>query len=55
MIFTLASFSAKVHYYLQFYQEFLAESWRCMTPMQYGMLLVFIGVFGWLLMKTAFK
>lgn len=55
MITFLASFSSQIRYYLNFYREFAASTWDHMTPMQYGTLLIGIGVFGWLLMKTAFK
>ena len=51
----LTSFSSRARYYLDFYQEFAVETWEKMTPMQYGTLLIGIGVFGWLLMKTSFK
>ena len=41
-----------VSYHLRFYQSFLASAWDNMTPMQYGFLLVTIGVTGWALMKS---
>ena len=52
---TLADFSTQVRYYLNFYREFAISTWDHMTPMQYGTLLIGIGVFGWVLMKTSFK
>lgn len=55
MILILSTFSSRARYYLHFYQEFAQDTWSNMTPMQYGTLLIGIGVFGWLLMKTSFK
>jgi hypothetical protein len=40
-----------VWYHLKFYQSFLVGSWDNMTPMQYGAVLITIGIAGWLLMK----
>ncbi len=39
--------------YMMFYQNYAAEAWHNIQPMEYGMLLVGIGVFGWILMKNA--
>lgn len=55
MVAYLASFSSTVRYYLDYYREFVISTWDHLTPMQYGTLLIGIGVFGWLLMKTSFK
>lgn len=55
MLVILASFSSQFHYYMDYYRGFLASTWDHMTPMQYGTLLISIGVFGWILMKTSFK
>jgi hypothetical protein len=41
--------------YLQYYREFLVNQWRDMSPVGYGILLISIGVFGWLLMKSGTK
>ena len=41
--------------YLKFYREFLLEQWRDMSPVGYGIMLIMIGVFGWLLMKSGTK
>ena len=41
--------------YLEFYRQFFLNEWNQMTPMKYGLLLVGIGVFGWVLMKNASK
>ena len=42
-----------VGYYLRFYRRFAIDTWKNMTPMQYGCLLIGIGVFGYILMKTS--
>ena len=41
-----------VSYHLQFYQSFLVSAWDNISPMQYGVLLVTIGIIGWALMKS---
>ena len=41
--------------YMQFYRDFLVKQWRDMSPVGYGMLLLSIGLFGWLLMKSGTK
>ncbi|MEW4526443.1 MAG: hypothetical protein ACF8PG_06205 [Maioricimonas sp. JB045] len=38
---------------LRWYQNYLADSWRNLTPMGYGCMLIGIAVFGWILMKGA--
>lgn len=38
--------------YGNFYVRFLQQQWHNMTPMRYGILLISIGVFGFLLMKS---
>ena len=42
-------------YYANYYWDYLVEVWNDMTPMSYGILLVCIGIFGWLLMKSGLK
>ena len=49
----LASVSERVSYYVRFYRNYALDRGDAMTPMQYGALLIGIGVFGWLLMKSA--
>ena len=39
-------------YHLDFYQQFLVGAWDKMTLMQYGCVLISIGISGWLLMKS---
>jgi hypothetical protein len=41
--------------YWEFYCKFLRNEWHHMTPMKYGFILIGIGVFGWLLMKSGSK
>jgi hypothetical protein len=50
-----ATFTNDVNYYLRFYRDYALERWNEMTPMQYGLLLISIAVFGWLLMKSGIK
>jgi len=38
--------------YFGFYQKYLLDHWHHMNPEKYGILLISIGVFGWLLMKN---
>lgn len=39
-------------YYMRFYREYALDAWADMGPTEYGILLLGIGVFGWLLMKN---
>lgn len=41
-----------VRSYLAFYTTSLAGQWQHMSPSKYGIILIGIGVFGWLLMKS---
>jgi hypothetical protein len=41
--------------YYSFYGQFFSSQWAHMTPLKYGTLLIGVGVFGWLLMKSANK
>lgn len=50
-----ASWTQNVSYYARFYRDYALDRWDQMTPMQYGMLLISIAVFGWLLMKSGIK
>jgi hypothetical protein len=40
-------------YYVQFYIRYFSEYWDNMTPAGYAGLLVFVGVCGYLLMRSA--
>ena len=42
-------------YYVRYYGNFLAKQWHNMTPMGYGSLLLCIGLFGYILMKSGTK
>jgi len=39
--------------YLEFYRHYAMQRWSSITPAEYGMLLIGVGVFGWILMKSA--
>jgi hypothetical protein len=41
--------------YFGFYQKYLLNHWHHMTPEKYGVLLICIGIFGWLLMKNCMR
>jgi hypothetical protein len=47
--------AASLRHYLRFYRDYAENKWDNLTPMQYGILLISVGVFGWLLMKSATK
>jgi hypothetical protein len=38
--------------YAKFYAQYASSAWANMTPTQYGIILVSVAVFGWLLMKS---
>jgi hypothetical protein len=38
--------------YANFYSQYAANAWANMTPSQYGIILVSVAVFGWILMKS---
>lgn len=52
-MFLLNSFSDRASYYMRFYRSYAIDTWDALSPMQYGALLIGIGVFGWILMKNA--
>lgn len=45
--------SGTISEYLGFYASYGQKRWSNMTPVEYGTLLIFIGVVGWLMMKNA--
>ncbi|MCH8828289.1 MAG: hypothetical protein IID45_01795 [Planctomycetes bacterium] len=49
------SFTSTVSHYWTFYVESLKSQWHNMTPMKYGILLISIGVVGFLSMKSSTK
>jgi|GEM_PF-1865276 len=44
---------ASVRQYLRAYEHYAADFWNNMTPMQYGMILIFIAICGYLLMRSS--
>ena len=40
-------------YWINVYAKLFSKTWHNLTPMQYGYLLISIGVVGWLLMKSS--
>lgn len=52
MLFQLASVSERFGYYVRFYHNYAIDKWDALSPMQYGAILISIGVFGWILMKS---
>ncbi|MCA9024507.1 MAG: hypothetical protein KDA86_04765 [Planctomycetaceae bacterium] len=42
-------------YYMRWYRDFFVDGWNDMGPSEYGMLLLSIGVFGWILMKNSVR
>jgi len=38
--------------YAKFYSQYAANAWANMTPPQYGIVLISVAVFGWILMKS---
>lgn len=49
------SIMSTVNSYMSFYGQFFMQQWNTMTPMKYGSLLLAVGVFGWVLMKSSQK
>ena len=41
--------------YTNFYGGFLRSQWAHISPLKYGFLLIFVAVFGWILMKSSVK
>jgi hypothetical protein len=38
--------------YAKFYSQYAVSAWTNMTPSQYGVVLISVAVFGWILMKS---
>jgi hypothetical protein len=38
--------------YAKFYAQYATSAWTNMTPSQYGIILISVAVFGWILMKS---
>jgi hypothetical protein len=41
--------------YMAFYGKYISQQWNDIGPVGYGVLLVSIGFFGWVLMKSSVK
>jgi hypothetical protein len=41
--------------YYAFYDRYFSDQWHNLNPVKYGMLLIGVGLFGWLLMKSGNK
>jgi hypothetical protein len=50
-----SNFLVTVRSYFSFYDRYFSMQWAEMSPQKYGMLLVCVGLFGWLLMKAGNK
>jgi hypothetical protein len=46
---------ANIRGYYLFYVQYCSNQWNHMNPIKYGTLLIGVGIFGWILMKTANK
>lgn len=44
-----------VNSYLEYYRQTFLSEWNAMSPLKYGGVLISIGVFGWLLMRSGPK
>jgi hypothetical protein len=44
-----------VRSYYAFYTRYCADQWYGLNPLKYGMLLIGVALFGWLLMKSGNK
>ena len=51
----MSTFFDTIVSYFGFYRTYVMGHWNHMTPEKYGLLLVFIGVFGWFLMKNCIR
>lgn len=49
------SITSTTSYFLRYYKDQLQYHWHHMTPVKYGVLLISIGVIGFLLMKSNMK
>ncbi len=50
-----SNFLVTVRSYFAFYDRYFSTQWAEMSPQKYGMLLIVVGLFGWLLMKAGNK
>jgi hypothetical protein len=47
--------ASAVSRYAKFYSQYASNAWANMTPAQYGVVLISVAVFGWILMKSGSK
>ena len=52
-MFSEALLAGTIDRYWNFYCQYASDAWENLTPMQYGSILIGIGVFGYILMKSA--
>lgn len=38
--------------YVDFYRHYATQRWSSITPTEYGILLIGVGIFGWVLLKS---
>lgn len=44
-----------ITYYLRWYRDYFLDWWADMGPSEYGTMLIAIGLFGWMLMKSSIR
>ncbi len=49
----LAAFDYSARQYMRAYSKYAVDFWENMTPAQYGSILIFIAVCGYLLMRSS--
>ncbi|WP_339741827.1 hypothetical protein [uncultured Rubinisphaera sp.] len=49
----LSSLWYSICFYANFYYTFVLRWWSNITPAEYGVVLIGVGVFGWILLKSA--
>lgn len=51
----MSDFLFTVRSYYAFYSSYFTSQWAHLSPGKYGLLLIVVGLFGWLLMKAGNK
>ncbi|TWT59970.1 hypothetical protein [Rubinisphaera italica] len=49
----LSSLWYSICFYANFYYTFVLRWWSNITPAEYGVVLIGVGIFGWILLKSA--
>ncbi|MCA8987621.1 MAG: hypothetical protein KDA78_08280 [Planctomycetaceae bacterium] len=49
----LQKFWTQICFYADFYYDFAIKSWNNITPSQYAVVLLGVGWFGWIMLKSA--